>query len=41
MIDDIKKGEEEIGDESGGSKEESGSAGCQDDCGGKGRSVEV
>jgi len=41
MIDDIKKGEEEIGDESGRSKEESRSAGCQDDSGGKGQSVKV
>ena len=41
MIDDIKKGEEEIGDESGRSKEESRSAGCQDDSGGKSQSVKV
>ena len=41
MIDDIKKGEEEIGDESGRSKEESRSAGCQDDAGGKSQKVKT
>ena len=41
MIDDIKKGEEEIGDESGGSKGKSRSAGCQNDAGGKSQSVKI
>ena len=41
VIDDIKKGEEEIGDESGGSKGKSRSAGCQNDAGGKSQSVKV